>query len=1238
MVNDIQTALFRLRDEFMSRLPGRLSTLRDLLDAVARNESGSLDAFLLAVHNLVGAAGTYGLQKLSVSARELELIAAAIPKNKVLNDADLHALHESMFVMAAQAEDSAFHLVPQMGRLNIAARVAVVDDDAEQAAWMRTVLEESGYDVELFSELGAFRASLDEQNPPAAVIMDMMFPEGDDAGAQFVAEIKERSLARIPVIFCSVRKDMAARLAAHRAGASHYLTKPVERDVLLHVISDSVALKPDEPYRVLVVDDSSSQLAFHAHILQRADMTVLAVTDPMQVLDVLSDFAAEVVLLDMYMPQCSGSELAAILRDDGRYAGIPVVYLSTEASVTEQLLALDRGGDHFLVKPVQPTHLVSVMQMHARRYRLSTEHARALRYAHYAQERQRQAVDEHAIVSEADASGNIIFVNEKFCEISGYARNELIGKNHRIVKSNVHPAGFYEEMWRAISGGKVWEGEICNRAKSGEYYWVRSTIVPYLDENGRPYQYVSIRTDITHLKSTEKALSDAKIAAESANRAKGDFLANMSHEIRTPMNAIIGFSQLCLQTSLEPVQREYIAKVYQSANSLLGIINDILDFSRIESGKLSIENIPFRLDELLSSVAAQTCVRAEEKGLEFLIHKGMEIPRTLIGDSLRLGQILSNLISNAVKFTRDGEVSVQINVISQCEQRETLRFTVTDTGVGLTKEQLGRLFQSFSQADTSTTRKYGGTGLGLAICKHLVELMGGRIWVESTPGKGSRFSFEIPFGTFADQSQHAFFDPSLFKVLVVDDNDSARALMLAYLESFGMKASAVADCAEAEVAICQADTLQQPFSDVLLDWSFQGASAFDLAQRIKQELPLVHRPMIVYLASHSQNSTFHKMADEKLIDAMLSKPVVASGLYDALMNAHSNQLEQTSHVVAAPVYNLAGLHILLVEDNEVNQQLASALLKRAGVAVSIAGDGREALPMLRQRRFDAVLMDIQMPVMDGFEATRQIREIPAFAELPVIAMTANAMSGDRERCIDAGMNDYIAKPIHQQTMYSVIARWTRRDTAVQVKAEQPEAIKVGAVLDTVTAISCMGGADIYLGVLEKFIPNQGCVVHAIQKAFVAGDIGTTKRLAHTLKGVAATIGAARLSEMAHQLEQAIGAEKSDQYVMLLKTAAVEMDKVIAAATAYVDVQTGASEPDVSTHDKDELARLLKQMAGQLQIFDGSASDTMHQIMQRVRGHATELHFARLLNYINAYDYESALTEVQRIAPELDIGN
>jgi PAS domain S-box-containing protein len=743
--------------------------------------------------------------------------------------------------------------------------------------------------------------------------------------------------------------------------------------------------------------------------------------------------------------------------------------------------------------------------------------------------------------------------------IFGYSAEEVIGQNISLLmpESVNWLRDDYLLHIGKDAGGANGEREITGRHKDGSTFPMELAVSEMI--LGGQRHFTCMVRDITRRKRTQQELIAAKYSAELASQAKSYFLANMSHEIRTPMNAIIGFSHLCLDTQLTPVQRDYLEKVSISANSLLGIINDILDFSKIESGKLDMEQAPFNLDAVLRGVAAIISIRAEEKHLEFLIDIEHGIPQMLVGDSLRLGQVLNNLAHNAVKFTESGEVAIRIRQRKQLPGKGdhygqvVLRFSVRDTGIGMTPDQVEKLFQSFSQADVSTTRKYGGTGLGLAISKRLVEMMGGKIWVESTPGKGSLFEFDIPFAFLPEQTGHLP-DLGALKVLVVEDNRSALKLMLSMLKSFGIEAMSASGSIEGLEAVEHADAEGHPFGCVILDWSMSGMSGPEAVQRIKQQLPLRQRPAVIYLSGHKHTEMIKASGAAKLLDAVINKPVTPSGLLDAIMACTSGQGSTSASPAPRQThFDLAGLHVLLVEDNKFNQQLANALLVRAGIEVGIADDGIEALQALQRESFDAVLMDMQMPKMDGLEATRHIRENPALAGLPIIAMTANAMTGDRESCLAAGMNDYLSKPLNYQLLYATLARWTHRDVSspMQPAAENRHRGDAQPVLDADRAIAGMGGKDLYLSMLAQFIPSQGQSVQAIEEALAADDRATAERIAHTLKGVAASVGAGLLAESAGRLEKAIGSGQHQELAQLIEEASDRLRLAAAAIETYL---------------------------------------------------------------------------------------
>ena len=860
-----------------------------------------------------------------------------------------------------------------------------------------------------------------------------------------------------------------------------------------------------------------------------------------------------------------------------------------------------------------------------------------------------------------DVNGRLLFVNDSALAILGFSEKDLTGINvlALVVTGNAEQVIAPEHLfYKTIAEGGVFNSD------QETFYHQKGTSIP-VEYTSRAIVNkdtikgcVVVFSDISSRLKMQNELKQAKIDAEQASRAKSEFLANMSHEIRTPMNAIIGMSHLALQTALDNKQRNYIQKVSSSAQSLLGIINDILDFSKIEAGKLKMEERKFKLDDMLSELANVIGVKADEKDLEIIFSLAADLPLTVVGDSLRLSQILLNLCNNAIKFTHSGEVLIAVKLLSESESSVQLQFDVTDTGIGMTEEHLGKLFQSFNQADSSTTRQYGGTGLGLVICKNLVTLMDGEISVKSVFGQGTTFSFQVSLkkGEAKEHDLAVFSAKNVKNVLVVDDNKTALEILSTMLLSLRLN---VVSAQSAEQALKIISDNKQTFDVIISDWYMPMVDGVDFIRQAKdyylQYLPSQALPKFMLVTAFSWEDAQEKSEgyEANLIQAFLSKPITYSALikgieYAVGFRSDLNLTPETiDEAIAETTEPLKGARILLVEDNEINLELAEEILVSRAIDVTTALNGQEAVDIANEEKFDGILMDCQMPIMDGYQATRSIRLSGENMTTPILAMTANALVGDKEKALASGMNDHIAKPIDIKDMFSKMAKWiqvtgNRRLEKVNVGINSNGELAEKSVVNiNIPALNvakglatCQGNETLYLKLLGKFVASETNFHASFMTTFAQGNIDECKLMAHTLKGVAGNIGAETIYNQALELETLFAQPKfrGEDVAEICQDILNDINEIQHALQNLVNGEDNHS--NAGRMSNDELLALLQEAELYILEDDTSAIEVVEKIKTGNFSNEINTLVTQLVNNANAYEFDDAHQIIKRIRAQL----
>ena len=879
---------------------------------------------------------------------------------------------------------------------------------------------------------------------------------------------------------------------------------------------------------------------------------------------------------------------------------------------------------------------------------------------------ERETILENSIVGMVflNNEGRVQWANKPLCQIFGVDRHAVLGASLEpfyTSRDAYHASG--AAVSEAVLRGEAYESELQMRRADGGLFWVHFS-GRAVDQNRLTMGTVWVVMDITERKRLETQLQEsmaeqlrlrtlqmqaelkeaerARIHAEEATAAKSMFLANMSHEIRTPMNAIIGMAHLALRTDLDDKQRDYVEKIHHAGMSLLGIVNDILDFSKVEAGKLSIEHIDFNLNEVLENITLMTADRAYEKNLEFVLHVPKEIPRLLRGDSLRLGQVLINLINNAIKFTDAGEVFMSCRVAESKAWRVKLEFAVSDTGIGMSEEQTQRLFQPFSQADESTTRRFGGTGLGLSISKRLIELMGGEISLNSDMGVGTtvRFHtwFDLPEKRLA-LAPAVMTNPAL-KVLIVDDNRKAAQVLSEELAILTPNCESVHSATAAMQAIELADHAT-PFDLVFVDLRMPELDGLSLISLLKNVKNLRSMPKFILLGVHAREEASFR-TDTVLPDAFMRKPVNASILRQCLDNLMLIEHEPNISRSQQAVPQFPGLRVLLVEDNEVNQQIARELMEAAAIDVSLVANGREAVDLVLRHppeHFGMVFMDVQMPEMDGHEATRLIRLNPAYADLPIVAMTAHAMAEERAHCLRSGMDAHVTKPVDPQSLYNTIRQWCQPEThTLAVPPASPAAQTARLQIDHIDVEEglrrALGSQELYRDLLGRFCESQKNAVTDARDAYIAGETASAERLIHTLKGVAALISAKAMRKSAEQLEHSIrGAVSAREIILRFDACQQELSQTTAAIEAALksDVDVASLPGTDAKPDRSAMQALLQRSEVLLAEYDGEAVELLKGASdQLLLAFGQEVH-QQLMRALRQFEFDAALSLLREAA-------
>ncbi len=927
-------------------------------------------------------------------------------------------------------------------------------------------------------------------------------------------------------------------------------------------------------YNILVADDDFANRKLLVNLLQRSGYSVTGVENGRQALRAFETQFFHIVLTDWIMPELDGIGLCKTIREWNHLDSYIFIILLTAKNAREDILmGLKAGADDYLVKPFNPGELMARLNTGVRILNLEQgrkeAEAQIKRYSRTLEDmvrkrtRQLKTSEEkyHTILEEIedgyyelDLKGYLTFFNDSTLQFGGYGKQELLGMHYREYTSKESTNALYQIYHQVFKTGRpIKRVEWLMKTKTGDTRFMDSSISLIRNDEGLPSGFRGIIRDMTDQKNLQAELVEKRRMAEAANQAKSEFLANMSHEIRTPLNGIIGMTELVLETQLTDHQKELLKIIESETYTLTELINHILDFSKIEAKKVEIENVPFDLDHTIEDLSRIMCLRTERKGLRFMSHIASNVPRRILGDPGKLRQILMNLFTNSLKFTHTGKIELRVDVSELASNQATLRFEVIDTGIGIASDKKELIFEPFTQADGSTTRKYGGTGLGTTISKQLSRLMGGEMGFDSEVEKGSTFWFTVKVAI--DQSQDACMIRQKIplenlRVLVVHASSAAMADLLPYINSLGCRVTLATSGLETLKELTNAVDQNDPFYLIITGGLTSDLDGFTLSRNIRNIEDLIDIPIILITATGKPGDA--KLCREIGINAYLTGDLLAKDFKEAVMMVMTRHRKRsvlmketliTRHSLSEALSR--HIQILLVEDYPTNQQLAMKHLQNAGYFVDLAENGRQALQAFQEKKYDLILMDMQMPVMDGYTAIKHIRDLeskqresnketPPPAPIAIIATTAHAMKGDRELCLNAGADDYITKPLRKIKLLNMVEKWVLEGqprvvcpSENSLPAEEdasPAALEAGdgahLPIDFKKAVDEFEGDEpFFLGVLEAFLIAVNGQIEILRKAMAQGDAEGIRKEAHSIKGGAADLTARPLSNLAYDLEK-----------------------------------------------------------------------------------------------------------------------